>query len=254
MAEAAAANWSIDTFHPYLYGTKFTLETDHCPVEKMSHLHQKTLSRLQENMNKYDFVVTYRKGKDNAVADALSRNPVDALEIEHNDFAFLQNKDKFLYALRLFLKEGKLPSEKLEAKKVLQYAPFSMIQDRVLYYCLKRRGMADALLAMVPESMRKRLVEGAHCSRFGGHAGMQKTILRLQEDYFFPGMTSFVNTYIETCQVCQRSKSSPSQKNRAPLTPLPIPSAPGERLHIDLVGKLRSNSDKKYVAVIAVLR
>jgi hypothetical protein len=42
LLEMAACVWSVEHFHVYLYGRKFTLLTDHMPVEKASKTHQKT--------------------------------------------------------------------------------------------------------------------------------------------------------------------------------------------------------------------
>ena len=52
------------TFLPTYVGRKFTLITDHRPLEKLGKVHTKTLNRLQEIMNTYDFEITYRKGSE----------------------------------------------------------------------------------------------------------------------------------------------------------------------------------------------
>jgi hypothetical protein len=64
----------MDTFNEYLKGKQFVLYTDHKPLEKMSHLHTKTMNRLQLALLEHDFVIQYKKG---AImpADNLSRLP-----------------------------------------------------------------------------------------------------------------------------------------------------------------------------------
>jgi len=62
LAEMAAANWGMEYYKNYLRGKPFTLYTDHKPLEKQSHLHTKTMNRLQENMLTYDFQIQYKKG------------------------------------------------------------------------------------------------------------------------------------------------------------------------------------------------
>ncbi len=47
LLEAAAAVWGMDLFNEYLKGKCFILYTDHKPLEKLGHLHSKTLNRLQ---------------------------------------------------------------------------------------------------------------------------------------------------------------------------------------------------------------
>ncbi len=46
LLESAAAVWGMDVFNEYLKGKQFILFTDHKPLEKMGHLHTKTMNRL----------------------------------------------------------------------------------------------------------------------------------------------------------------------------------------------------------------
>jgi hypothetical protein len=71
LLEKAAACWGIDYFNTYLTAPKqFTLCTDHQPLETMN---QKTLNNPLLLMLKFNFVIEYKKGWKNTVADALSR-------------------------------------------------------------------------------------------------------------------------------------------------------------------------------------
>jgi hypothetical protein len=67
-----AAVWGMEFYDEYLRGKHFTLYTDHKPLEKLGHLHKKTLNRLQMAMLEYDFEIQYKKGI-NMPADFLSR-------------------------------------------------------------------------------------------------------------------------------------------------------------------------------------
>jgi hypothetical protein len=74
LLEKAAACWGIDYFDTYLTPPKqFTLCTDHRPLETMSTVHKKTLNNLQLLMLKFNFVIEYKEGWRNTVADTLSR-------------------------------------------------------------------------------------------------------------------------------------------------------------------------------------
>jgi len=52
----------MEHFGTYLRGQKFTLFTDHRPLEKLGNVPTKTLNRLQEIMNTYYFDIMYKKG------------------------------------------------------------------------------------------------------------------------------------------------------------------------------------------------
>ena len=73
LLEQLAATWAIDHYHVYLHGSKFKLLVDNRPMTALSAMHTKTLTRLQQQMSQHNFVVEYLPGKDNKVADALSR-------------------------------------------------------------------------------------------------------------------------------------------------------------------------------------
>jgi RNase H-like domain found in reverse transcriptase len=74
LLESAAAVWGMDVFNEYLKGKQFILFTDHKPLEKMGHLHTKTMNRLQAALLEHDFVIQYKKGEI-MTADYLSRLP-----------------------------------------------------------------------------------------------------------------------------------------------------------------------------------
>ncbi len=83
LLEAAAAVWGMEVFNEYLRGKQFILFKDHKPLEKLGHLHTKTLNRLQTALLEHDFVVQYKKGI-SMPADYLSRLPslpVNAMEV-----------------------------------------------------------------------------------------------------------------------------------------------------------------------------
>ncbi len=56
-----AAIWGMEHFATFLQGQKFTLMTDHLPLEKLAKVHTKMLNRLQEIMNTFDFDIVYKK-------------------------------------------------------------------------------------------------------------------------------------------------------------------------------------------------
>jgi len=73
--EALAIIWAVDKFLRYLYGQRFTLKSDHCPLEylQMSHSKNPKLMRWSLALQPYRYTVRYIKGVENVVADYLSR-------------------------------------------------------------------------------------------------------------------------------------------------------------------------------------
>ncbi|CAC5374989.1 unnamed protein product [Mytilus coruscus] len=90
--EGLAIVWAIEHFHLYLYGHKFTLVTDHQPLEYIfNNPKSKPPARIQRwrlRLQTYDFDVKYKSGKSNA-ADYMSRHPNinEANRTDHYDVA-----------------------------------------------------------------------------------------------------------------------------------------------------------------------
>lgn len=80
--EFLAIVWAVTYFRPYLWGKRFKIITDHLPIKylnkkysgkEFSQRNQRWLLKLQE----YQFDIEYLKGKENKVADFLSRIPIE---------------------------------------------------------------------------------------------------------------------------------------------------------------------------------
>lgn len=73
--ELLAIYFAIKAFRPYIYGTTFTVKSDHKPLIYLYKLKEPTskLLRIRLDLDEYDFEVVYIKGKENVCADALSR-------------------------------------------------------------------------------------------------------------------------------------------------------------------------------------
>jgi len=73
--EMMAILHAVETWRPYLLGRRFQIRTDHHSLKYFLEQH---LSSPQQNkwlakMLGYDYEIIYKKGKENSVADALSR-------------------------------------------------------------------------------------------------------------------------------------------------------------------------------------
>lgn len=67
--------WAITQFRPYVYGRQFILRTDHKALIWLTKLKEpnQRLTRWKLKLQDYDFKIEHVNGKDNHVADALSR-------------------------------------------------------------------------------------------------------------------------------------------------------------------------------------
>jgi hypothetical protein len=55
-------------------------------------------------------------------------------------------------------------------------------------------------------SMRENLLKEKHSGGLVGHFGHDKTFMKLNESYFWPGMRADVKRFVDRCRICQHSK------------------------------------------------
>ena len=249
LLEMAAAVWGIEYFDTYLIGRRFTLQTDHKPIEKVSTIHSKTLNRLQQLLLEYDFKVEYNPGNENAVADYLSRNFTVSAIATNRQISKQQREEERTAMIIKYLEEARLPEEPKTAMWVKRMADDNcFMEDRVLWYN-RRTSTRNMPLMWAPSGLRRAIIAAAHTTLEAGHGGVQRTAERILTNYYWPGIHAEVEEFIKKCETCQLAKAKPPLKQ--PLQPLPICDKPNQRVHVDLVGPLRTtNAGNKYVMVI----
>jgi Integrase core domain/Integrase zinc binding domain len=244
----------MEVFNEYLRGKQFILFTDHKPLEKLGHLHTKTLNRLQTALLEHDFIVQYKKGT-NMPADYLSRLPslpVNAMDIPNinafdpftPDLQMLQHQDQDLQAIFHFSKFQTWPDSLTKQKiRVLAALAPKVFFDKQKVACIHLEDHNYPRTALwLPERYRKEALCETHDSIFAVHNAALKSYMKLTTSYFWPNVYSHSLSHTKTCLRCQQRKTVP--KKNAPLSPLPIPDSPNTRIHADLFGPMVDASRK----------
>jgi len=117
------------------------------------------------------------------------------------------------------------------------------IKNGILYrkYIDKHDG-EGIIQIVVPESLREKVVSLAHDTLLSGHRGSTKTLNRVLQEFYWPGINNFVLRYVSSCDLCQRNVSK-GTVGKAPLGLLPAISTPFSVVCIDLTGPLSPPSD-----------
>jgi len=55
---------------------------------------------------------------------------------------------------------------------------------------------------VVPVGMRQRVVALARDTLLSGHRGAAKTLRRVQQEFYWPGIYNFVTRYVASCNLC----------------------------------------------------
>ena len=95
--ECLGVIWAVQHFHKFLIGRKFTIVTDHKPLEEMMNVRKIPKGRRGKwimELQQYDPEIKYKSGKQNKNADALSRIIDKEKDIKRADFETGKQKVK----------------------------------------------------------------------------------------------------------------------------------------------------------------
>jgi hypothetical protein len=207
--ECLAVVWGIRKMRAFLEGYHFTVITDHQALKWLNTLRNPSgrLARWALELQQYQFDITYRSGKQNQVADELSRNPVCAA-VEQN---WYENKWE-------------------QVSKGVENSGQYRIKDGSLY---KRHPKDSHDKYTDPESHWKRcipiqeretIIRQNHDTPSAGHCGIAKTVKRVSQRNYWPGMQTDIVAYVNKCDACQKYK--PSQQKQTGMMHINNASAP----------------------------
>lgn len=108
------------------------------------------------------------------------------------------------------------------------------------------------LQVVVPRPYRDQVMKLAHESILGGHQGTQKTTDKVLSNFFWPGLTTDISRFCQSCDRCQRTLPK-GRVSKVPLGSMPLIDTPFQRIAIDLVGPIHPCSDRKNRYILTVV-
>ena len=247
--EALAATWACEKFADYVTGLEFSLETDHRPLVPL--LSTTDLSRMPARilrfrlrMMRFSPTIRYVEGKNQCVADALSRAPVG--EITPDDTLLMEEVSAM--ASQAINSVPATPSRLQqireaqradgEIKLVMQFVevgwPAYMPQlppIRPYWEVRAHLTVTDDLLLyddrlVIPETLRPEILRKLH----EGHLGITKCRARARESVWWPSVSQAIGELTSNCHTCALSRPPGTET----LMPSSFPSRPWERVGSDL--------------------
>ncbi|XP_071923173.1 uncharacterized protein [Coffea arabica] len=180
----------------------------------------------------FPYVIKYKTGKSNVVADALSRRYALLTALDAKLLGFELMKE--LYEEDMDFSTAYVNCGKSDFEKFY-------VHDGFLFYLTK--------LCIPKGSIRDLLVRESHSGGLMGHFGVTKTLAILQEHLYWPHMHKNVERIVERCGVCHKAKSRVNPNGL--YTPLPIPNQPWVDISMDFViGLPRSKRGHDSIAVV----
>ena len=247
----------------YLTGTKHpvTVITDH---KNLGYFKQpQNLSRWQARwwlfLQEYDIRWGVERGINMGPTDALSRKDEIETSNDNREITLLKGKDQYFHIQAIDTSLAKKISSSTAQDPIITKVLAAMNHDGGEPWIPRTTAtdwefISDSLYFKhclnVPEPTRHDLVKSLHYSPTGGHKGFFRTLHRMQKDYWWPGMSTFLRKYITGCADCQAAKvnTHPMVPRLSPLAiehPLPFSS-----IAVDLITGLPDSHGYDSVMVV----
>jgi hypothetical protein len=200
----------------------------------------------------YNYVIGYRPGSKNTVADILSRRadhypPSGEETLPDKPFP----EDRILPIEEL----GSLTVEELETAwehgllcLIDSNAQF-MEEIRSLVTETDPKGEDGRIWVPPLNDLRRRIVELYHDTLLTGHLGITGTYKLVTRGYTWEGIHDYITKYITFCSMCIRAKKR-NYKLHGTLKPLPIPEGPWQWTESDHIVKLPKSKGYNSIYVV----
>jgi hypothetical protein len=241
--ELLSVTFACKKFNDYIYGKEFVVETDHKPlitiVKKPLHAAPTRLQNLLLQLQRYNFELVYKPGKELFIADTLSRAYLPNKETEEEDDEEFEVMEILCISERRADQVRKASQSELHkelAKHIINGWPENSkdlppsirpyfafrdeltIQDGII---LKSRRV------LIPQSLQKEYLKELHL----GHPGVEATKSRAKDTVFWLGIQEDIENLTASCQSCNINKP---RQQKEPMKMQEIPTLPYEIVAADL--------------------
>lgn len=258
--EALAVVWALEKYRPYIEGHSVILRSDHQPLRWLLTLKSPSgrLMRWALKLQAFDVQYEYTPGKVNVIADALSRPTCNEVSQESCGVCsvIIDTPRKSAATLRSaqlddpeVCKIIKDLENTLDPMSSLRWLERGYLMDQGVLYRHSPDSESEEPQLVIPASMLQDVMAEFHNAPTAGHQGVDRTIDRIRQRYYFTGMRKYVTDYLKNCIDCQRYKFS----NQKPfgLLQTPILQQRGEVLAVDLFGPLpEAETGEKWVFLV----
>jgi hypothetical protein len=233
--EMLAVLHSLKAWRCYVEGRPVELVTDHESLKWL--LTQKELDRQQakwvQTLSQFDIDIVYKPGRVNP-ADALSRHPMHRLAA----VSLVQTTPELLKEFADAYEEDPLystagtPAQSRIGGQPPSSGPPDFRKQGSLWY----KAIKGAYRVCVPDrrALKHLVIREAHDTPVGAHFGIDKTLWRVEQTFYWPGMSTDVRDYVRSCDLCQRSKPT-GGRTRGLLQPLQVPTDRWEEVSLDFI-------------------
>ena len=235
----------------WVMGRRFEVCTDHAPLRHILQTASPDRTALQQRwylaLASYDFQVIIIQGKNNVVADALSRTPTFAATTVWEALP-----ETPALSARILQSAAKTDGD--YRTKVKQAEAEGAIQSHGTKWTVNEWGLLTNEKGQVwvpAQPMVKHLIiSEEHEPPCVGHRGRDQTLTQVARRWWWPGHAGEVAAFVAACDRCQRENSSLRQS----ATPPQVLQAqgPGQILTLDFLAGFTPALKTKHTACLVV--
>ena len=177
-------------------------------------------------LSEFDFEVKHIKGKENRVADALSRRTHKVYEITMSQLE--SNLGSKIKASNIHDVEYENLLNKLLKDKVNLNGTKFKVDQKGLIWFKRRIYMPDVV------DLKLFVLNEMHIPPYARHPSYQKMIRVLRKQFFWPNLKAYLVHYLSKCLECQQVKDE-HQHPTGLLQPFPTPEWKWEVISLDFI-------------------
>ena len=269
-------------FKHFLWGSDFTLRTDHSSLRWLLNFKdaEGMIGRWLAHLSEFGLEqgqIQHRAGVKHVNADALSRRPIRKCENTNCDdcgqheavvagmrvpfdtkipeilkwsmetIRMFQEKDPNLSRLLVLIPRKIRPPrpeislENREMRRLIAQWAELEVQGGVVYRWKVNPSGRRVRQVVIPSSMRRDIMYYCHGHLTSGHFGKKRSLERLGRRYYWPGMSTDLLRWIETCPDCCMNKPGPGM-GKMPLSQ-ELFGVRFARIAIDIISGFKTTPD-----------
>lgn len=280
--ECLAVIRSLEKFSYYIKGSTLPVlvYTDHLALKYLKEMKNKTgrLARWAIRADEFNFEVHKVPGKENELADCLSRevdyedeyhsateeisevvtpsqveNSTKRRNISSKSSLNIENTVTTDKKVELIEIKGEIKDKwylkNFEKAKKEENQNFKVVNNELYFKRPPTIYNSEAKWVLcIPKDKRKKVLEEQHDQK--SHPGSWRTVANIKNKYHWPGLYEYSYNYVSKCQICRMTKPS-TESREAPIGEFRDPKRIGHTLSIDFIGPFpRSNS---YTVLLVVI-
>ncbi|XP_030923156.1 uncharacterized protein LOC115950044 [Quercus lobata] len=208
-----------------------------------------TYEAKEDRMKKEENVEADTLAKEASANEAL--DDIDGVyympSIDLPELMQIEGEENWMTPIVSYLKDGRLPEEKDEARKLKVKSARYVLMDEVLY----KRGFSQPLLRCLAPDEANYMLREVHEGACGNHSGARSLVHKvIRSGFYWPTIQADAKAYVKVCDQCQRFSNIPRQPAEY-LTPMMAPW-PFAQWGLDILGPFPTGTRQMKFLVVGI--